>query len=154
MVPSMPDDLDVAVRIGVAWRELRRGGTAQAFRRELYGDAVDLGVIDALDLLVGHGPCRMSELAEALRVDPSTATRAVDRLVEAGYVERRPSPDDARVVVVAPTSQGLHYQTALSERRRAAMLELVSGFDADERRQLADLLERLVGAIDAYIRRS
>ena len=49
--------------------------------------------MDTLDLLVQQPAWRMSELAEALRVDPSTATRAVQRLVRAGLADRRSRAD-------------------------------------------------------------
>src|SRR3954451_25371811 len=71
-------------RIGAAWRELRRAST-QALRPLLFGtgpDALELGQVGTLDLLALHGPVRMRDLAEALRVDASTATRAVARLVD------------------------------------------------------------------------
>ena len=80
-------ELAVLFRVGAAWRELRRGASMQAFRPMVYGEgdeALDLGQVDVLDLLVFHGSARMGELAEALRVDASTATRAVNRLVDAG----------------------------------------------------------------------
>jgi hypothetical protein len=68
-------ELAVLFRVGAAWRELRRGASMQAFRPMVYGEgdeALDLGQVDALDLLVFHGSARMGELAEALRVDAST----------------------------------------------------------------------------------
>lgn len=59
----------------------------------------------------------MSELADALRVEPSTATRAVQRLVNAGLAERRPSNDDGRVVQVEITEAGREVFEAVAARR-------------------------------------
>ena len=81
-----------AVRIGRAWRELRRGALSAEFRDRVYGAGLDVGQADALELLVVGGGCRMAELAAALRVDASTATRAVlSRAVDEGLV--RPDVD-------------------------------------------------------------
>ena len=148
-----PDD-EVVRRVGLAWRELRRGAAMGRLRAELYGegpDALDLGQVDALDLLMVEGPLRMSELADHLRVEASTATRAVDRLVTAGLAARERSADDARVVVVSPTPEGRRQHETLVARRRAAMDEILSAFSPDELPALADHLERLVGAVDGYL---
>ena len=140
-------------RIGSSWRELRRSAAAGRLRDRLYGtgdDALDLGQVDTLDLLVQRDGWRMSELAEALRVDASSATRAIGRLVQAGLALRTASPGDARGVVVAATKEGRRRHDAIAERRRVAMAEILAGFDAADRRALADLLERLVSGLDAY----
>jgi DNA-binding MarR family transcriptional regulator len=141
------------VRIGAAWRELRRAST-QALRPLLYGTgphALDLGQVDTLDLLVQHGPVRMRDLAGALRVDASTATRAVARLVDEGLAERVSAPEDGRVVVVQATTEGTRRHASLAERRRGALIAMLTGLDADERARLADLLERLVDGVDAWV---
>ena len=140
-----------AVRIGRAWRELRRGGMSAEFRERVYGDGLDVGQADALELLVLDGGCRMSELAAALRVDASTATRAVQRLVDAGYVERTAVPEDARGVTVVATDAGRTAHDQVAERRRAAIVTMTSVFDDREREALADLLERLVTALDDLV---
>lgn len=140
-----------ALRIGVAWRELRRGATMQRLR-ELYGNELELGQVDALDLLVQAGPSRMNELADALRVDASTATRTVDRLEAAGMVERGPDPDDARAVQVRLAAKGAAVHAGIVDRRRALLERILVDFDSDERAQLADLLGRLVAGVDEAVR--
>ena len=147
-------DLAVLFRVGAAWRELRRGASMQAFRPMVYGegdDALDLGQVDALDLLVFHGSVRMGELAEALRVDASTATRAVNRLVDAGLAQRRRSDEDGRVMVVALTKRGGEVHRALMARRRDAIEGILAGFNGRDRQQLATLLERFVAGLDAFV---
>jgi DNA-binding MarR family transcriptional regulator len=95
----------------------------------------------------------MSELAERLRVDASTATRAVDRLVRAGLATRRRDPDDARGVRVAATPAGRARLEEVVRRRRTALRAILADFDDDDRRRLAELLERLVAGVDAFARR-
>jgi DNA-binding MarR family transcriptional regulator len=146
-----PDELEVALRIGAAWKELRRGAAMSAVRDWFYGtgdDALELGQVDTLDLLAAQASWRMTDLAEALRVDPSTATRAVQRLVRDGLAERRPSEDDGRVVMVSATEAGRAQHEAVARRRRAALETMLGEFDDVERRDLADLLERFVAALD------
>jgi DNA-binding MarR family transcriptional regulator len=151
--PATRPELDVGsaeIRIGVAWRELRRGASMIAVRERLLGDLLDPAQVDTLDLVVESEGRRMSELAEALRVDASTATRAVDRLVDAGIVERVAAPRDGRgvVVVVSPAGRALHAE--LSARRRTMLLEVLDDFSQADRARLAELLERLVAGVDRY----
>jgi DNA-binding MarR family transcriptional regulator len=138
-------------RIGVAWRELRRGASALRLKEILYGADLELGQVDALDLLVQRGQCRMSELADALRVDASTATRAVNRLVKGGLAERVADEADARAVRVQLTPRGVELQAEVADRRKRFFDRTLEGFTDDERRRLADLLERLVAGLDAAV---
>ena len=55
----------------------------------------------------------IGELARQFNSDPSNTTWVVDRLEKAGFVERRPSPTDRRVKLVALTPLGHETQTAL-----------------------------------------
>jgi DNA-binding MarR family transcriptional regulator len=153
-----PAEIDQAFRIALAWRELRRGASAAALRDHFFGtgaDALDPGQMDTLDLLLSRRPdgegWRMSELAEALHVDPSTATRAVQRLVNDGLADRRPSSEDGRVVTVVVSAEGRRRHAAVAKRRVAAMRRLLGEFDAEERKQLAGLMDRFVRALDELV---
>lgn len=148
-----PVDRVQAVRIGNSWIDLRRGPATARLREYLLGpdDPLEQGQMDALDMLI-HRDCRtMSGLADRLRVNRSTATRAVDRLVTDGLVERFPSPDDGRVVLVRITPEGRRRHRAIDARRSQAMQHILSEFTRDEREQLADLLERLVSSADRAV---
>jgi DNA-binding MarR family transcriptional regulator len=141
------------VRVGVAWRDLRRGAAASAVRERLLAASgfLELGQLDALDLLAHHGALRMGDLAEALRVDASTATRSVDRLVDAGLAERSADPADGRRVVVRASDKGQDLQAELAERRLRMLERMLQGFSAEERSQLAGLMERFVQALDELV---
>ncbi len=148
---SDPAQVEIAYRVAIAWRELRRGAAAQRLRGFFIGNdetALDQGQMDTLDVLVTRKRWRMSELAEALRVDPSTATRAVGRLISVGLAERNACGDDGRVVQVAASRSGRNRHRAISKRRAIALSRLLGAFDPDERVLLAGLLDRFVGAID------
>jgi DNA-binding MarR family transcriptional regulator len=150
---TIDEERELARRIGTAWKELRRGAAMSILRDHLFGagkDALEPGQVDTLDLLAREPAWRMSDLADALRVDPSTATRAVQRLERSGLAERRPSPDDGRVVIVSATALGLQRHGAIDERRRVSMSTLLSAFDLDERQELADRMDRLVASLDGF----
>jgi DNA-binding MarR family transcriptional regulator len=148
-------DREHARRIGRAWIEMRRGAGASALRAYMFGreKPLEQGQMDALDLLSRRDDRPMKELAARLRVDPSTATRAVQRLESDGLVERYPSPEDGRVVLVRITEEGARRHDAVAARRSTAMMHILSEFEPVERAQLADLLDRFVESVDTVMTR-
>src|SRR5690606_19893788 len=104
MGPPADKPAVIAERIRSAWRGLRRAGSTGAVRAYLYApDApLDVAQADALDLIVTNAPVRMNEVAALLRVDPSSATRAIAKLHDRGLVIRDPDPHDARAIRVTP----------------------------------------------------
>ena len=76
------------------------GETAHALRKAFDRRAVGLGVTRAqwkvLFHLTRQPGLRQNELADRLDVEPITLSRIVDRLQEAGLVERAPDPADRR----------------------------------------------------------
>ena len=123
-------------------------------RDYLYGSdqgSIEQGQMDTLDLLALQPAWRMSELADALRVEPSTATRAVQRLVNAGLAERIASPDDGRVVQVEITQQGRDVYETVAARRGELLTFILKQYHRDELPIFADMLERFGVAIDTFV---
>lgn len=155
-VPSFdynnPVDLDHTRRIGAAWIELRRGAGSARLRDYFFGrdEPLEQGPMDALDLLVRRDRT-MKGLAERLRIEPSTATRAVQRIVNDGLAERYPSADDGRIVMVRVTEEGRLRHAEVAKRRALALARIIGSFEPDERAALADLMERLTAAIDRVV---
>ena len=147
-----PVQLDQARRIGLAWVELRRGAASVKLRDHVFGhdSSLDQGQMDALDLLVRRERT-MKQLAARLHIDPSAATRAVQRLVRDGLVERAASPDDGRVVIIRATEEGLRRHAEVAERRVEALQRIIEEFSSDEHTLLADLLDRFTDALDHVI---
>lgn len=114
-----------------------------------------VGLHPGQELLMMHlwesGPRRQTDLISVLGSDSATMTRTVQRLERAGFVRRRPCPDDRRAVIVEPTPAGL----ALREQVMRIWDELerltTGGQDADglltTRRLLEDLERNLVAAL-------
>jgi DNA-binding MarR family transcriptional regulator len=149
------ESADVSERILRAWRDLRRGTSSLTIRQYLNdeeGASLDQGQLDALEILATEpGGWRMSEFADALRVDPSTATRAIDRLVRLGLAARTTSADDRRIVIARPTTKGLTLLRRSLQVRAAGVDFLLDGFATDDREALATLLERVVASLDRAI---
>jgi DNA-binding MarR family transcriptional regulator len=156
-VEAPADDLvELGQRVFDAWRELRRGAGVSSLREHLYGsgeDALDPGQLDALELVLQRGAWRMSELATALYVDASTATRTIDRLVDSGLVVRRPATEDGRGIVVSATAKGRKQCARIQRGRTELMLTFLDDFEPDEAQSLATLMERLVASVNRVANR-
>jgi DNA-binding MarR family transcriptional regulator len=150
---TQPDD-DVR-RIALAWRELRRGASGAVLRAHLLGPdgpPLEQAQLDALEILAGEASgWRMSEFADALRVDPSTATRAIGRLERHGLAERSAGETDRRIVTARATAAGQRTVKQVGRLRAIGMERLLEPFDASEREQFAELLERFVSSIDELV---
>lgn len=144
----------VELRIGRLWRELRRGAGMNVLLAHLLGtgdDKLEPGEWDTLELLAQQPSWRMGDLARAMRVDPSTATRAVQRLKHLGFAERHRCQQDGRVAFVRLTVAGLDRYRVGNQQRQAVMHHLLARFEDDEAEHLADLLQRLVDSLDAFV---
>ncbi len=149
-----PLQREVAVRVGRAWREIRRGASMGRLIEYLFGvgdDALEIGQMDTLDLLVQQDAWRMGDLAEALRVDPSTATRAIQRLERAGLAARCSGVDDKRVVMVSASESGRLRHAAAAARREELMKHIMMSFGRGELEKMASTLEQFIGAIDDFV---
>ncbi|WP_406509167.1 MarR family winged helix-turn-helix transcriptional regulator [Streptomyces sp. NBC_00212] len=111
----------------------------------------DIGLYPGQEFLMMHlwdaGATRQSELIRLLDLDPSTVTKMLQRLEQAGYVRRSPDPKDRRASLVEATEDSL----VLHERVKAAWNELeqqtLAGLDAAERAELT----RLLGKVEANL---
>ncbi len=89
------------------------------------------------------GAVRQAELIKAVELDPSTVTKMLQRLEQAGHVRRRPDPRDGRAVLVEATEKSCGL---LDEVTRAwAELEehTLAGLSPAECAQLLRLLARV-----------
>ena len=87
---------------------------------------VTLPQFRALVVLAVRGPQRSIDIAEELRVNPSTGTRMCDRLVRKGLVRRTRSSSDRRVVRLRLTKAGHDIVEQVMDRRRAELERLVA----------------------------
>jgi DNA-binding MarR family transcriptional regulator len=147
------DGAGAVERLGRTWQLLRRGAVDGELGGRLGRSGepghVDPVQLDVLDLLVRHDGQRMSDLAIATRVDPSTITRAMHRMEAAGLATRRAVAADGRVVTAHLTDAGRDLHRLVSQRRAELIRAAIADFTPEEQERLADLLERFVGSLVA-----
>ena len=87
---------------------------------------------------------RMSDLADQTSLTPSGLTRAIDRLDDAGYVERVACADDRRGSFAAVTEAGLaEVRAAVGPHLRHLDEEFVGLLSPEEQQQLAGILRKV-----------
>lgn len=141
-------------RVATLWRAARLGPTVERLRRHVLqaGDvSIEPGQFRALDTIAAHGPCPIREIALVMDIEPSSATRAVARLEESGYVVKERAKHDHREVHVRLTSAGVNHHEIFVDRAFEVYEDIFVGFTNSEKLQLADYLERLLKATDAAL---
>jgi len=109
------------------------------------GDSRERAAHVLLFPLVRLGPQRQSALAEMVHADPSTVSRHVTVLVDAGLVQRVADAHDGRAsqLVITPAGEDV---VAAMHREREALFETVTAEWSDQDlTTFGDLLERFVG---------
>jgi len=89
----------------------------------------------------------MGELSNTLSVPLSTATRIVDWLVDNGYVQRLPDPEDRRVVRVALTDAGREMHKIIESYIRQRVQQILSCLTPAERAELLVLIGKVVSTL-------
>jgi len=87
--------------------------------------------------------------AERLEIEPITLTRIVDRLEDAGWIERKSDPADRRARILHLTDKSRGIVTRLTTNVDALFEEMLEGVDPAERVTFANLLERIATNIIA-----
>jgi DNA-binding MarR family transcriptional regulator len=94
------------------------------------------------------GRLPLKVIGSRLMVHPTSVTNAIDRLVAAGYVDRRPNPDDGRGVLAGITEKG-RAVVEVATRELTSLDFGLSDLPAAELETLFDILRRVrLGAGD------
>jgi DNA-binding MarR family transcriptional regulator len=103
-------------------------------------DTVTPPQLRVLVMIASRGPLNLGAVARGLGVHPSNATRACDRLVLAGLLDRRDDPADRRNLQLQLTEQGLVLVDAVMDRRRHAIAAVLERMPALQRTALVPVL--------------
>ena len=83
------------------------------------------------------------QIAKRMGFDKSTIARQLELLEDKGFVERRPSESDKRVLCVFPTQKMLEFQVGLKAAMDAWDEELLQDLTAEEREQLSVIFSKI-----------
>lgn len=92
----------------------------------------------------------MGELSRRLMVTNGNVTGLIDRLVEEGLVERRPSPSDRRAQLVRLTAAGKSAFDAMIPNHQAFIAQRFAGLARGELAELHRLLGKLKASYESH----
>ena len=80
------------------------------------------------------------ELAEILKVDKSSVSRSVEELVQKGYVNREPSREDRRSVVLSLTASGRERFDRIEHDMDMKFGKVMAGIEKEKQEQVLEAL--------------
>ncbi|WP_064683726.1 MarR family winged helix-turn-helix transcriptional regulator [Rhizobium bangladeshense] len=120
------------------------------------GVAIQAGQYPFLAAIDRAGPLTIGELAQAVGITQPGATRTIGQLLELGFVDMQPAPDDQRRRLVSLSDKGKelvdHSKATIWPRVAAAVADLCGDLDGPILEQLAAIEDRLAAL--PLIRRS
>jgi DNA-binding MarR family transcriptional regulator len=122
-----------------------------ALAGRLAGHGLERGWFDLLAALRRAGPPyerNPTALREATMLSSGGMTKRLDRMAEAGLVERRPDPGDRRGTLVGLTRKGRSVVDKAVETHLDNEKRLLAGLDRDDRRALDDVLRKLLRELE------
>lgn len=104
-------------------------------------DVVTVPQLRVMMMIATRGGMNLAAVADALQVNPSNASRLVDRLLKIGLVDRRESPTDRRNIALTLTADGQALIDGVIRHRRNAIRRALRQMAPERRDLLATVLE-------------
>jgi DNA-binding MarR family transcriptional regulator len=124
---------------GTALNELLERTLAEAS-----GEPLQMSQVRLLLLIADTGRrYKVTDVAGFLGVTNAAASRAIDRLVQRGLIDRRESAEDRRAVELSLTPDGSALLDRFAELRNAELLELLAEYPESKLQRIASLLDEL-----------
>ncbi len=93
------------------------------------------------------GPCGMSEIGERFDISAAAASQLVDKLVQAGYLDRAKDPTDRRAKLLTLSDKGKELINQGTEERHRWMDDLAATLSVDDQKKVAEALAILTKAV-------
>jgi DNA-binding MarR family transcriptional regulator len=115
---------------------------------------VDLpfGQLRVLSHIYHQGRCTVGEVANGLGGSIANASELIDRLVEAGWIERGVNPNDRRQVVVSLTERALDVANRVHQMRRQQIGAALAMLEAGEQRAFVTGLKAVIGSLNDVLK--
>jgi DNA-binding MarR family transcriptional regulator len=140
-------DLD-ASPMGVIGRISRASRYIDQFLQENFARfGLNSGDFDVLATLRRNGaPYQLTPTAlfRSMMLSSGAMTNRLDRLEDAGYIERKPHPTDRRGTLVTLTKQGLEVIDLAVVAHVAREKQMLSALTSEEQKVLANLLRKIL----------
>jgi len=97
-----------------------------------------------LEKLSVNGKHKVTDLAKVLNITSGAVTGLTDRLIANGYVTRRRSEEDRRIVYIEITPEGEKVLSEIQEHRQSIINQYFSALTEEELKQLHQLYRKVL----------
>ncbi len=126
------------------WLRMVSNAVSQSFARRVEHEGVTVAEWVFLRALYDAGRVAPSQLAEGMGMTRGAISKLSDRLAEKSLIDRHDNPDDKRAHKLALTKAGRALVPRLARLADENDAAFFGGLTADERRRLAQLLQKIV----------
>lgn len=104
-----------------------------------------------LILICGRPGISQEKITKKMRINKSSVARQLQILEDKGYIERKTSEKDKRVIEVYPTQKSLDIYPMLKETNQTWNDYLLEGFSEEETEQFVSYLKRVLKNASAHL---
>jgi DNA-binding MarR family transcriptional regulator len=152
---SSADFDDQVMEIEHAWYRVVRLSSSTAMHDAILNEAgleIDRSAYPLLASLAALGPQRIRQLADEVHLDPSTVSRQLIPLEEAGLIVRTVDDMDARASMICLSRKGTKVLTKIKEARHRMLVSLLDdGWTLTDRKMLESSLTRLADKLSGLV---
>lgn len=114
-------------------------------------DTLTLTQFRALRTVAERTPVTMGQVAKELGINPSSVTRACERLVALQLLERASNPLNRRETLLAPTGQGRRLLTQVDGDRRRVLALVLDAMPEDARNAVLRSFAQFVSVAESAV---
>lgn len=97
-----------------------------------------------------HPEINLTDLSKLLKVDKATTTKAVNKLLELGYISKERKSSDKREFNLLPTNSGLKVYTTIISEEKVQLNTIFENFNHKEIEIVTELLDRMSENVENY----
>jgi DNA-binding MarR family transcriptional regulator len=140
---SKHPNLNQALR---AWMDMAMHRSMRGWAHHAKSIGLSMPQFSILMQLHHHGQCGVSDISERFEISTAAASQHVEKLVQAGLLERMESPEDRRVRELQLTDKGRDLIARGLTLRHAWIDQLTASLNEDDRERIAGALAQLTDA--------
>ncbi|TYR79774.1 MarR family transcriptional regulator [Priestia megaterium] len=112
----------------------------------VYDSELSTNEFMVLRMLTESGPQKSTDISKHLKVSASHITAVTDLLLSKGYVERKRSATDRRIVEIVLTEEGYYIFKEIEEKKQAYFFERFNDFTDEEIQIINTLFRKINGS--------
>jgi len=129
-----------------AWMDTFTHRSMRGWSRFAKSTGLSMPQFSILMQLHHKGPCGMSEVSERFDISAAAASQLVEKLVQAGYLERAEDPTDRRAKLLTLSVKGEELIQQGTEERYHWMDDLAATLSTEDQKKVSEALILLTNA--------